>query len=220
MKEKGGTFHASNEANRFLNMSDISTEKKPQPPDPDDQELVQQAQSGDATAYEELVRRYYGKIYGLAYNMTGSREDAEDVTQEVFLKAWKALGRFRGQSSFYTWVYRIALNRTINFRKKRNRRHNISFDDFNPDIKEAESYKEFSSKGSVLRKMSLGEFQKKMNNALATLSEKHRAVVVMHDIQGMPHAEIAEKMNCSEGTVRSRLFYARKQLQVELSEFV
>lgn len=201
-------------------MSENQTEENPQPAEPDDQELVQRAQSGDTAAYEELVRRYHGKIYGLVYNMTGSREDAEDVTQDVFLKAWKALGRFRGQSGFYTWVYRIALNRTINFRKKRNRRRNISFDDFDPDIKQAESYKEFSSKGSVLRKMSLSEFQKKMNDALLTLSDKHRAVVIMHDIQGMPHAEIAEKMNCSEGTVRSRLFYARKQLQVELAEFV
>jgi len=91
---------------------------------------------------------------------------------------------------------------------------------FDPDIKQSESYREFSTKGSVLRKMSLSEFQKKMNEALLTLSDKHRAVVTMHDVQGMPHAEIAAVMKCSEGTVRSRLFYARKQLQVELAEFV
>lgn len=196
-----------------------SPDKQQQTPETDDFELVHRSQAGDTAAYEELVRRYHGKIYGLVYSMTSSREDAEDLTQEVFVKAWKALGRFRGQSGFYTWVYRIALNRTINFRKKRNRRQGISFDEFDPDIKQAESYKEFSSKGSVLRKMSLSEFQKKMNEALLKLSDKHRAVVVMHDVQGMPHAEIAKIMHCSEGTVRSRLFYARKQLQVELAEF-
>lgn len=190
-----------------------------QTPEPDDMELVSRSQAGETAAYEELVRRYHGKIYGLVYSMTSSREDAEDLTQEVFVKAWKALGRFRGQSGFYTWVYRIAINRTINFRKKRNRRQGVSFEDFDPDIKQAETYKAFSSKGSVLRKMSLSEFQKKMNEALLTLSEKHRAVVVMHDVQGMPHADIAKIMHCSEGTVRSRLFYARKQLQVELAEF-
>ncbi len=195
-------------------------DSQPTAPEPDDIELVHRSQAGDTAAYEELVRRYHGKIYGLVYSMTSSREDAEDLVQEVFVKAWKALGRFRGQSGFYTWIYRIAINRTINFRKKRNRRQGVSFEDFDPDIKQAESYKEFSSKGSVLRKMSLSEFQKKMNEALLTLSEKHRAVVVMHDVQGMPHAEIAKIMNCSEGTVRSRLFYARKQLQVELEEFV
>lgn len=187
---------------------------------PDDMDLVRRACTQDPGAFEELVRRYHGKIYGLVYNMTGCREDAEDLVQEIFVKAWKALPGFREQSSFYTWIYRIALNRTINFRKKRNRRQNVSFDEFDPDIKQAESYREFSSKGSVLRKMNLSEFQEKMNSALQRLSEKHRAVVIMHDVQGMAHAEIAQAMRCSEGTVRSRLFYARKQLQAELAEFM
>lgn len=187
---------------------------------PDDLDLVRRSQAGDTAAYEELIRRYHGKIYGLVYSMTSSREDAEDLTQEVFVKAWKALGHFREQSGFYTWIYRIALNRTINFRKRRNRRQTVDFDEFDPDIKTAESYREFSSKGSVLRKMSLGEFQEKMNAALLKLSEKHRAVVVMRDVQEMPHADIAKVMHCSEGTVRSRLFYAHKQLQAELAEFM
>lgn len=187
---------------------------------PGDPDLVHRAQAGDVAAYEELVRRYHSKIYGLVYSMTSSREDAEDLTQEVFVKAWKALGHFREQSGFYTWIYRIALNRTINFRKRRNRRQTVTFDEFDPDIKTAESYREFSSKGSVLRKMSLGEFQEKMNKAMLKLSDKHRAVVTMHDVQGLPHADIAKVMRCSEGTVRSRLFYAHKQLQAELAEFV
>ncbi len=187
---------------------------------PDDLNLVHRSQAGDIAAYEELVRRYHSRIYGLIYSMTSSREDAEDLAQEVFVKAWKALGHFREQAGFYTWIYRIALNRTINFRKRRNRRQTVDFDEFDPDIKTAESYREFSSKGSVLRKMSLGEFQEKMNAALLKLSEKHRAVVVMHDVQEMPHADIAKVMHCSEGTVRSRLFYAHKQLQAELAEFI
>jgi RNA polymerase sigma-70 factor (ECF subfamily) len=203
-------------------MEKMSDESKtdPGPQSPDDLELVHRSQAGDIAAYEELVRRYHSRIYGLVYGMTSNREDAEDMVQEVFVKAWKALGNFRGQSGFYTWIYRIALNRTINFRKRRNRRQTVSFDEFDPDVKTSESYREFSSKGSVLRKMSLSEFQEKMNAAMLKLSEKHRAVVTMHDIQGMSHAEIADVMDCSEGTVRSRLFYAHKQLQVELAEFV
>jgi RNA polymerase sigma-70 factor (ECF subfamily) len=200
-------------------MSNESTEQAEQA-GPDDLDLVHRAQTGDLPAYEELVRRYHGRIYGLIYSMVSSREDAEDLVQEVFVKAWKALGHFREQSGFYTWIYRIALNRTINFRKRRTRRKTVTLDEFDPDIKTAESYREFSSKGSVLRKMSLSEFQQKMNAALLTLSEKHRAVVTMHDVQGMPHADIAKIMRCSEGTVRSRLFYAHKQLQAELAEFV
>lgn len=197
-----------------------SGEHIPQKNELSDLDLVRRAKLGDASAYEQLVQRYHTKIYGLVYGMTSNREDAEDVVQDVFVKAWKAMSHFREQSSFYTWLYRIALNQTINFRKKRNRRKNTSFDEFDPDIKQAESYREFSSKGSPLRKMSLSEFQEKMNEALLTLSDKHRAVVVMHDVQGMPHLEIAKIMNCSEGTIRSRLFYAHKQLQVQLAEFV
>ncbi|MBL7011742.1 MAG: sigma-70 family RNA polymerase sigma factor [Kiritimatiellales bacterium] len=188
-------------------------------PELNETDLVRRAQLDDMSAYEELVRRYYDRIYGLVYGMVSSREDAEDVTQEVFVKAWKALAHFREQASFYTWIYRIAINRAINFRKRRNRRKTVQFEEFDPDIKQAESYKEFSSKGSVLRKMSLREFQKKMNEALLTLSDKHRAVVILHDVQGLPHAEIAGIVGCSEGTVRSRLFYARKRLQAELAEF-
>lgn len=188
-------------------------------PELSDLDLIRRARLDDTSAYEELVRRYYSKIYGLVYGMVSNREDAEDVVQEVFVKAWKALGHFREQSGFYTWIYRIAVNRTINFRKKRNRRRTVDLDEFDPDIKQAESYKEFSSKGSVLRKMNLSEFQKKMNEALETLSDKHRAVVIMHDVQGMSHGEIAKVIGCSEGTARSRLFYARKQLQAELAEF-
>lgn len=198
-------------------MAENSTfEKRPELNEID---LIRRSQLEDTSAYEELVRRYYSRIYGLVYGMTSSREDAEDVTQEVFVKAWKALGHFREQASFYTWIYRIAINRTINFRKRRSRRKTVQFEDFDPDIKQSESYKEFSSKGSVLRKMNLSEFQKKMNEALLTLSDKHRAVVVMHDVQGLPHADIARIMGCSEGTVRSRLFYARKKLQVGLADF-
>lgn len=193
-----------------------AAEKRPEMSDLD---LIRRARLEDTSAYEELVRRYYSRIYGLIYGMVSSREDAEDVTQEVFVKAWKALGHFREQSGFYTWIYRIAVNRVINFRKKRNRRRTVQFEEFDPDIKQAESYKEFSSKGSVLRKMNLTEFQKKMNEALMTLSDKHRAVAIMHDVQGLPHSEIADVLGCSEGTARSRLFYARKKLQAELAEF-
>ena len=200
----------------------MSENPKPQikPEGPEDIDLIRRSQVGDTAAFEEVVRRYHGKVYGLIYNMTSSRDAAEDLVQEVFVKAWKALGHFHEQTGVYIWVYRIALSQTINFRKRLNLRQTVHFDEFAPDIKTAESYREFSSKGSVLRKMSLGEFQTKINEALLKLPEKRRAVVVMHDVQGMSHADIAKVARCPEKTVRSRLSHAHKRLQAELAEFV
>ncbi len=187
---------------------------------PSDDELVLKSQQGDVHAFDQLVERYHSKIYGLTYNMTSNREDAEDLTQEIFIKAFEALPRFKGNSSFYTWLYRIGVNKTINYRKKRNRKRALSLDSFDQDIKMDEAYHDLTAKGSPLRSISLSELQIKLNEALQNLSEKHRTVVVMHDMQGIPHDEIAKVVGASVGTVRSRLFYARRQMQAELSEFV
>ena len=185
----------------------------------DDLVLVKRAQRGDVSAYNELMARHQDKIYGLIYNMTGNRQDAEDLLQEVFLKGYKVLKRFKGKSSFYTWIYRIAINRTINFRKKRQRRAALSLHEMDGAVEADPAYIELSSKESPFRDASLSELQEKLNAALQTLSEKHRVVVVLHDIQGVPHEEIGNMLGCSSGTVRSRLFYARQQLQAELSEY-
>lgn len=181
--------------------------------------LVQRAQKGDVAAYDELMRRHQGRIYGLVYNMTGNQQDAEDLVQEVFLKGFKVLKRFRGKSSFYTWIYRIAVNRAINFVKKRKNRSALSLNDVDLGIESDPAFVELSSRESPFRDATLTELQEKLNVALMSLSEKHRAVVVLHDVQGVPHEEIGKMMGCSPGTVRSRLFYARQQLQAELSEY-
>ncbi len=187
---------------------------------PSDDELVLKAQQGDVHAFDELVERYHGKIYGLTYNMTSNREDAEDLTQDIFVKAFQALPRFKGKSSFYTWLYRIAVNKTINYRKKRNRKRALSLDQFDNEVKLDDVYNDLTSKGSPLRNLSLSELHKKLNEAMQNLSEKHRTVVVLHDMQGIPHEEIAKMVGASVGTIRSRLFYARRQLQADLSEFI
>jgi RNA polymerase sigma-70 factor (ECF subfamily) len=199
----------------------MSDEQTACPPDQaEDLNLVRRSQTGDAAAFEALVRNYHGRIYGLIYHMTGNREEAEKQTQQIFVKAWKALGHFREQVSFYIWIYRIALNNTLSFRQRRTRRKTGSLDDFHADVKTSQLYRDFSSKGAVLRKMSLSEFQQKMNGALQTLPLKHRASVILHEVQGMPQAEIAHIMRCSERRVRSRLASAHRRLQAELAEFV
>jgi len=181
--------------------------------------LVKAAQQGDVAAYDRLVREYRGKLYGLLYNMTSNKEDAEDLLQEVFIKAFQSLPKFKGKSSFYTWIYRIAINRTINFVKRRNRKQTMSLDKVDGGLERDPAYVELSSRNSPIRDAGISELQEKLNTALQTLSDKHRTVVVLHDIQGVPHQEIAKMLKCSEGTVRSRLFYARQHLQTELAEF-
>ena len=181
--------------------------------------LVGRASEGDLAAYDELVRRYQSRIYSLVYNMTSNKEDAEDMVQDVFVKAYSSLKNFRRTASFYTWIYRIAINQTINFLKKRKKRQALSLNDVDEGVERDPVYVELSARESPVRDTSLAELQEKLNKALLTLSEKHRTVVVLHDIQGVPHDQIARMTGCSEGTVRSRLFYARQQLQGELSEF-
>lgn len=186
----------------------------------DDEVLVKRAQHDDLSAFDELVERYKQRLYATIYHMTSNHEDANDLLQDTFVKAYKSLTHFQGKSSFYTWVYRIAVNRTINF-IKRGRRHNaLSLDDVDSGIHTDPDYVELMSHDTPRREAGLNELQVRLNKALQKLSEPHRAVVVMHDIQGMTHADIAKVMECSEGTVRSRLFYARQQLQGLLSEYL
>lgn len=182
-------------------------------------DLVKRARRGDLAAYDELVKRYQERIYATIYHMTSNHEDANDLAQDAFIKAFQALKSFRGGSSFYTWIYRIAVNKTINFLKQRKHKHHFSLNDLdfntehNPDLVALISHK------TPHREVGLMELQKKLNEALMRLSEPHRMVVVLHDVQGQSHDEIAAIMDCNIGTVRSRLFYARQQLQGYLTEY-
>ena len=188
--------------------------------DPPDNQLVERTQAGDARAFDELVVRFSPRLYGLIYNMTASHEDTNDLLQEVFAKAYRSIRGFQGKSSFYTWMHTIAVNMTINFLKKRNRRKTMSLDDVDNGILNDPDFIASTSNGDPSHSANLGELQKKLNESMLKLSHEHRAVVTMFDIQGMPHAEIAKILKISEGTVRSRLFYAHKQLQTHLQEFI
>ena len=184
-----------------------------------DIELVARTQDGDARAFDELVVKYSPRLYGLVYNMTSNHEDANDLLQDVFAKAFRSIKGFRGKSSFYTWIHSIAVNMTINFLKKRGRRFQMSLDDVDLNIQNDKEFIELTASSSPVREADLGELQQKLNEAMLKLSPEHRAVVTMFDIQGMPHAEISKILGISEGTVRSRLFYAHRQLQAYLEEF-
>jgi RNA polymerase sigma-70 factor (ECF subfamily) len=152
--------------------------------------------------------------------MTSNHEDANDIAQESFIKAFQALKSFKGDSSFYTWIYRIAVNKTINFLKQRKNKNHFSLNDIDFNAENDPDLVALVSDKTPLRSAGLSELQKKLNEALHRLSEPHRMVVVLHDVQGLSHDEIAEIMDCNIGTVRSRLFYARQQLQGFLAEYV
>ena len=185
----------------------------------EDAQLVARAQSGDASAFDELVVKYSPRLYGLVYNMTSNHEDTNDLLQDVFAKAYKSIRGFRGKSSFYTWIHSIAVNMTLNFLKKRGRRFQLSLDDVDSSIQNDKEFIEQTATSTPVREVDLTELQRRLNEAMQKLSDEHRAVVTMFHIQGMPHAEISKILNVSEGTVRSRLFYANRQLQNYLEEF-
>ena len=182
--------------------------------------LVHRARRGDLKSYDELVKRYQERIYATIYHMTSNHEDANDLAQDSFIKAFQALGSFKGGSSFYTWLYRIAVNKTINFLKQRKNRMHMSLNDLDFNAEHDPDLMALISHKTPRRDAGLNELQEKLNAALLKLSEPHRLVVVLHDVQGQSHEEIAKVMDCNIGTVRSRLFYARQQLQSELADYL
>ena len=186
----------------------------------DDRVLVRRAKQGDLLAYDELVRRYQERIYATIYHMTANHEDANDLAQDAFIKAYRALRSFKGDSSFFTWVYRIAINKTINFLKQRRKRTQMSLNDLDFNAEHDPGLVALISEKTPRRDLNLTELQESLNAAMMKLSEVHRVVVTLHDVQGLSHEEISRIMDCNTGTVRSRLFYARQQLQAYLSEFL
>ena len=185
----------------------------------EDTALVTRAKAGDTGAFDELVIKYGPKLYGLVYHMTSSHEDTNDLLQDIFAKAYRSLRKFREKSKFYTWIYSISVNMTLNFLKKRNRYWKVSLDDVDRAIELDDEFIEQTSKVDIIRECNIHELQRRLNEALMKLTEDHRAVVIMLDIQGMAHADIAKILKISAGTVRSRLFYAHKQIQNSLEEF-
>ena len=185
-----------------------------------DRLLVERARTGDTTAFDTLVLKFTPRLFATVYHLTSNREDTSDILQDVFARAYRSLTRFRGESGFHTWVHTIAVNTTLNFLKRRGRQRTTSLEEMDSAIEQDKDYQELVATSDVLRETSLNELRDQLNAALQQLPETHRAVVVMFDIQGLPHAEIGRIMGLSEGTVRSRLFYAHRQLQALLSDYL
>jgi RNA polymerase sigma-70 factor (ECF subfamily) len=193
---------------------------RPGEPQIPDEALVDQVLQGEVSAYDWLVIRYKERLYNVIYNMTANHEDTNDLLMESFDKAFRSLASYKKNSSFYTWIYRIVLNHTINhLNRNKKRRNEFSLNELSLDESMG---KEFADPNAVTGRKSseLGELQNKLNESLKSLSDSQRAVVVLFDIEGQSHAEIAKIMNCSEGTVRSRLHYAHQYLQKALATYL
>jgi RNA polymerase sigma-70 factor (ECF subfamily) len=190
-------------------------------PDSDDHELVAAAQAGDRRAFQELYQRYERKVYAVAYGFLRNQEDALDVLQEAFIKVHRYLPNFEGQSSFYTWLYRIVANLCIDHLRRSGRKRDVEFDDRLRHEEAADAPGEMSpiaNVGDPAQAVKNKEILAAVEASLDKLSDKHRAVIVMRELQGMSYADMAQAMNCSKGTIMSRLFHARRNMQKLLKE--
>ena len=189
--------------------------------EPDDLQLVDEARKGSELAFRRLVEKYQRRIYAMALGMVKDPDEARDVVQDAFMKAWRHLGTFEGQSAFYTWLYRIAMNLCIDRARKNSRVGKVEFDEVVDRDEEGDSGISPRRVGfDPARALADREIRERLNEALARLSATHRAVLLLREVDGLAYKEIADVMQCSEGTVMSRLFHARKRMQEMLRPIV
>ena len=182
--------------------------------------VVKKVQEGDVSAFDKLILKYRARIFGVVYNLTANREDASDLTQEAFIKAFQSINRFQGQSSFFTWLYKISVYTTLSHLRKNRLRTFFSLEKLQDEGGTAQFIDQLTDKNGVERDSYLRELQEKLNESLQKLSIKHRTVITLFEIDGLSHTEIARIVGCSEGTVRSRLHYAKQFLQGELNKYL
>jgi len=215
-----------------MNKSNEESSNSPQGPDgssgdaaetadsTEDFRLVSLAQKGDMRAYDELVIRHRGRIYAMIRNMVKNDADAWDLSQDVFIKAWKALPRFQARARFSTWLFRISHNVVYDWVRKRKIESSGELNDetFDRDSIDLSARTAPALIEAPDEALSNTELRGKISEALGKLSPEHREVVMLKDVQGLAYKEIAEVMDCTIGTVMSRLFYARKKLQTILKD--
>lgn len=188
-------------------------------PEADDQDLVAACKAGDRHAFHLLYQRYERRVFAVAFGYLRNQEDALDVVQEAFIKVHRYLPSFEGQSSFYTWLYRIVANLCIDQMRRRSRKKDVEFDDrFDQEARSDAAPIALPALADPVAALKNKEIMAAVEASLDGLSENHRAVIVMRELQGLSYADIAKAMNCSKGTIMSRLFHARRNMQKLLKE--
>ena len=184
-----------------------------------DQALVDQAKAGDTMAFQKLVISHQGRLFSVAFGMLRDRDEAMDVVQDAFIKAYRKLADFEGNAAFSTWLYRIAVNLSIDRKRADARRRKTDLDDAeavnldNDSLYGAAEFAPRLSGSNPLRNSTDKELGKQIDGALARLTDEHRVIVLLREVEGMSYEEISETLGVPKGTVMSRLFHARKNLQ-------
>jgi RNA polymerase sigma-70 factor, ECF subfamily len=178
---------------------------------PSDATLVRAAQKGDMTAFEELVARHRDKIYARAFSMLRHEDEAIDLSQEAWVKAWQRLRQFHGESSFVTWTTRIVINLCLDQLRKQKRQRTESIEQMDEEAGGVERQMPVVC-GNPTEGLEREELRQRIDEALQQLSAEHRTVLVLHEFEGLEYKAIAKVVGCSIGTVMSRLFYARRRM--------
>jgi RNA polymerase sigma-70 factor (ECF subfamily) len=181
-------------------------------------ELLTAVKAGDATAYRGIVEKYQNRVYALVYGMVRNREDARDLTQDAFVKAYNSLDSFRLESSFYTWLYRIAMNLAIDFIRKRQRHGTTSYDEQIASREDGGGIAEIHHAEDPRKTLERKRLYERIMDSLDKLPADQKQVILLRELEGLSYKEISDIMDIPEGTVMSRLFYARKKLQKLLAE--
>ncbi|MDR0742595.1 MAG: sigma-70 family RNA polymerase sigma factor [Puniceicoccales bacterium] len=182
--------------------------------------LINRVKANDSAAFDALVKKYRERLFSIVYNMTSNRDDAFDITQEVFIKAFRGIKSFNGKSAFFTWLYRIAINTSITQINKARLRRFFSLEALDTENAQKACPEYFIGVDNASKLLFSKELQENLNIALQKLSNKHRSVVVLCEIEGLSSAQAAFVLKCSEGTIRSRLHYAKEQLKSYLQNYL
>ncbi|MBU0678925.1 MAG: sigma-70 family RNA polymerase sigma factor [Verrucomicrobia bacterium] len=186
----------------------------------DDLQLIERARNGEEDAFGELVKKYHQRVYAVIYGFVQNPADANDLTQQSWVKAWQKLDSFRGGSQFFTWLYRIAVFTAMDHARKRKRQKETVIEEGRSVTTDPTHDVPPSVRSNPAKNVQNAEIKERFSEALNTLSEEHRMALVLREVEGLSYDEIAKVMKCRKGTVMSRIHYARKSIQDQMRDLL